>query len=119
MEGNFDEVTPPEYRGMDMNDKEGARWWAYECWEMEQLSTGLPPEEWDPFVWNDVHCSSVKENKPVIKNTKKPKVETGRERWERLEEKKERNEIKRVFRMVRKLQREGKIRRIDSYFKNK
>jgi hypothetical protein len=57
-----------------------------------------------------------KENKEIIRSNKRPKEETGREKWERVTLEKQEKEVKKVVRMAKKMRREGKMKRIDSYF---
>ena len=58
-----------------------------------------------------------KENKATYKSTKRPKEETGTEKWQRIQSEKEIKEKKAVVRMAKKMKREGKIKSIASYFK--
>jgi hypothetical protein len=55
--------------------------------------------------------------KVVIRNIKRPKEETGTERWMRWQEEKENKEVKKGVRMAKKMKKEGKIKGVDSYFK--
>jgi hypothetical protein len=111
--------VPDEFKNLDKEDSESRQRWEYEKWELEQTATGLPRGEWSPFVPSEVKRKKrlEKENKAVVRNLKKPKEETGREKWERLEEERGKKEIKKVVRMAKKMRKEGKMKRIDSYFK--
>ena len=55
--------------------------------------------------------------KSVVSKKKATKEETGRERWERIENKKQEKEVKKGISVGRKLRREGKMKKITSYFK--
>jgi hypothetical protein len=48
---------------------------------------------------------------------KTEKEETRRERWERIEEKKRAKEVKKAIGVGKKMRREGKMKKITSYFK--
>jgi hypothetical protein len=99
-------------------DVEEMRRLEYEWWELKQAMSGLPMEEWEPFVPSDAAAGKRKRNgRETIRNLKKPKEETGKERWERIEEEKNKKEIKRALREGKKMRKEGKMRAITSYFK--
>jgi hypothetical protein len=89
-------------------DREEKRRLEYERWELEQAASGLPEEEWEPFVPSD--------HDGIIRNLKRPKEETPKERWERIEEERRGKEIKKAQRAAKKLRKEGKMRAISSYF---
>ena len=57
-----------------------------------------------------------KENNKIIRNKKRPKEETGREKWERRTAERESKAIKRAVQMAKKLKKQGKMKSIDSYF---
>jgi hypothetical protein len=57
-----------------------------------------------------------KENSRVYKSTKRPKEETGKEKWDRIQTEKEHKEKKKVIRMAKRMKRDGKMKSIDSYF---
>jgi hypothetical protein len=98
-------------------DEEEVRRWEYERWELDQAMSGIPGNEWEPFVPSDMMEAGEKENKRnIIKNLKRPKEETPKERWERIEEEKEKKENKLVKRVAKKMRKEGKMRDISSYF---
>jgi hypothetical protein len=115
---NFNDTVPMEYKDLDGGDVEGMRRWEYESWELAQASSGLPEEEWAPFVPSDFEKGMEKENKKkIIKNLKKAKEETGKERWDRIDEERRNKEIKKAVRAAKKMRKEGKMRPIGSYFK--
>jgi hypothetical protein len=63
-----------------------------------------------------------KENKNLKQKTtankkKTAKEETGRERWEKIEEKKRAKEVKKAIAVGKKWSRKGKMKKITSYFK--
>jgi hypothetical protein len=102
----------------DLDDKEEMRRQEYERWELDQAMSGLPENEWEPFVPSDLMtCGCVTKDKKVVKNLKRPKEETPREQWERIQTKNESKEIKRAFRDAKKMKKEGKMKAITSYFK--
>lgn len=53
--------------------------------------------------------NGVKDN-GVYKSTKRPKEETGREKWERIKHEGETRERKKVVRMAKKWKRDGKMK---------
>ena len=102
----------------DLEDKEEMRRQEYERWELDQTTSGLPEDAWEPFVPSDLMtCGGVRKDKKVVKNVKRPKEETPREQWERIQAKIERKEIKRVFRDAKKMKKEGKMKAITSFYK--
>jgi hypothetical protein len=54
--------------------------------------------------------------KDKIRNTKKPKVETGQEWWSRVSAEKGKKDSKKVVVATKKMIKQGKIQKIDSYF---
>jgi hypothetical protein len=101
-------------------DVEEMRRWEYERWELDQAMSGLPEEEWEPFMPSGVEaCKRARndDSRKIVKNLKRPKEETGRERWERTEGEKSEKEIKRALRMGEKMRKEEKMNTTTSYFK--
>jgi hypothetical protein len=87
-------------------------------WELEQIRDY---EEWEferSALEMEKQFKKMKHNRVIIKNVKRPKEETGREKWVRWQDEKEAKENKKVIRMAKKMKREGKIEGIDSYFNN-
>jgi hypothetical protein len=62
-----------EYKDWDGGDAEGMRRWEYESWELAQASSGLPEEEWAPFVPSDFEKGMEKEKKKKCKKYKENK----------------------------------------------
>jgi hypothetical protein len=111
-------VEPSECGGNQVDDKEEMRRQEYERWELDQAMSGLPEDEWELFIPSDLMtCEGVKKDRKVLKNLKRPKEETAREKWERIEAEKERKDLKRAFREAKKMRKEGKMKAITSYFK--
>jgi len=104
---------------VEEGDVEEMRRLEYEWWWLENTMSGQPEEEWEPFVPSDGTTVSKKEKgeRTVVKSIKKPKEETGQERWERIDEAKNKKEIKRAIRAGHSMRKEGKMRAITSYFK--
>jgi hypothetical protein len=111
-------IVTLEYNKCEENVEEERRW-EYERWELDQAMSGVPENEWEPFVPSDlIAFEDDKENKKkVVRNLKRPKEETGKERWERIDEEKNKKEIKRALRAGKKMRKEGKMKAITSYFK--
>lgn len=60
-----------------------------------------------------------KENNGVLECKKRPKEETGKEKWERIQNEMDNKDKKRVVQMAKKLKRDGKMKSIKSYFEKK
>jgi hypothetical protein len=113
-----EQVKPSECVSGDQEDKEEMRRHEYERWELDQAMSGVPENEWEPFVPSDLMtCGGEKKDKKVVKSLKRPKEETPREQWERIQAKNEQKEIKKAFRDAKKMKKEGKIKSITSFFK--
>jgi hypothetical protein len=113
------EINPEEDEGdLDACDVEAHSRQEYEMWEMEQIREY---EEWElarSALEMEKRYKKMIQKKVIIKNVKRPKEETGREKWLRWQDERETKEIKKVVRMAKKMKREGKIKAIDSYFSN-
>jgi hypothetical protein len=96
-------TQPPGIRDVGV----GASIRDYEEWEFERSAVEM-----------EKRFKKMKQNRVIINNVKRPKEETGREKWVRWQDEKEAKENKKVIRMAKKMKREGKIKGIDSYFKN-
>lgn len=103
---------PEEYGGLHPGDEEEHLRREYEKWELEQPSSRSVSER----DWKELN-KFPENNKIVVKSKKRPKEETQKEKWERIQEEKEEKENKKIFRDAKKMRREGTIKRIDSYFK--
>ena len=87
------EIIPEEYQNLDLCDQESRIRWEYEMWEMEQINEY---EEWElerSALEMEKRFKRRKQNKVVIRNVKRPKEETEREKWVRLQDEKEIKEI--------------------------
>jgi hypothetical protein len=76
-------------------------------------------EEWSPTrdpVEEVVRLGAGKENTKIIRNFKKPKEETGRERWKRVTATMGEREFKKSVRVTKKMVKQGKMKKIQSYF---
>jgi hypothetical protein len=114
------EIVQEEYKTGDLDpcDVEARSRQEYEMWELEQIRDY---EEWEferSALEMEKRFKNMKRNRVIITNVKRPKEETGREKWIRWQDEKEVKENKKVIRMAKKMKREGKIKGIDSYFNN-